>query len=144
MFSFHSGTCTNVTCEFYSICVDDNQAEHTCECPVTCDQMLKDAQFKISSKSKQFFEDYEAGSEDIKLQFKNEKVCATNGIAYESECKMRIEACNLKQNIDVANMGDCGKSFLWYFNSISHVFHGIVSWYLEIVIYFLIALYCKM
>ena len=118
MFSFHSGTCTNVTCEFYSICVDDNQAEHTCECPITCDQMLKDAQFKISSKSKQFFEDYEAGSEDIKLQFKNEKVCATNGIAYESECKMRIEACNLKQNIDVANMGDCGKSFLWYFNSI--------------------------
>lgn len=83
--------------------------------------MLKDAQFKISSKSKQFFEDYEAGSEDIKLQFKNEKVCATNGIAYESECKMRIEACNLKQNIDVANMGDCGKPLLWYFNSISHV-----------------------
>ena len=105
------GSCTNVTCEGHSICVDDNQGGHTCECPTTCDEMLKDPTFKVSSQSQKQFDDYEMSNEDIAIQFSKENVCATNGISYESECDMRIAACTQQQHLDVVNMGKCGKFF---------------------------------
>ena len=71
--------------------------------------MLKDSKFEISDKGKELFEEYEIENEDIGIQFSNEKVCSTNGVAYESECHMRIAACNQQQHLDVANMGECGK-----------------------------------
>ena len=109
--SIFIGRCTNVTCDFYSICKDDNQHVdgYSCECATSCDAMLKDSKFEISDKGKELFEEYEIENEDIGIQFSNEKVCATNGMAYESECLMRIAACNQRHHLDVANMGECGK-----------------------------------
>ena len=106
-----TGRCTNVTCDFYGICKDDNQNidGYTCECASSCDAMLKDNKFEISDKAKEMFLEYEIENEDIGIHFSKEKVCATNGLAYESECHMRTEACNQRQHLDVSNMGECGK-----------------------------------
>jgi len=71
--------------------------------------MLNDQKFEISSKGKEFFDEYDMNNEDVSIQFSNEKICATNGIPYDSECHMRIAACNQQQHLDVANMGECGK-----------------------------------
>ena len=82
---------------------------YTCECATSCNSMLKDPKFEISNKGKELFEEYEIENEDIGIQFANEKVCATNGVAYESECHMRTAACNQRLHLDVSNMGECGK-----------------------------------
>ena len=91
--------------------MDDNHRGHACECPSSCDEILNDPKFEVSSKGKEYFDEYEINNEDISIQFSNEKVCATNGLPYESECHMRIAACNQQQHLDVANIGECGK--LW-------------------------------
>ena len=96
--------------------MDDNQVGHTCKCPNTCDEILKDSKFQVSSKGQELYDDYDIeNNNNIEMQFSNKKVCATNGIGYESECEMRIAACNQKQNLDVAKMGDCGKLHLKIF-----------------------------
>ena len=89
--------------------MDDNHSGHSCECPTSCEEMLNDPKFEISNKGKELLDEYDVEHEDIKIQFSSEKVCATNGIAYKSECSMRIAACNQQQHLEVANMGECGK-----------------------------------
>ena len=79
--------------------MDDNHGGHTCECPNTCDEMLKDSKFQISSKGKELFDDYDIEDNNIETQFSSKKVCSTNGIGYASECRMRIAACNQQQNV---------------------------------------------
>ena len=80
---------------------------YTCECPTSCDSMLKDPKFDVSNKGNEFSE-----------QFANGKVCARiydpvlyNEYfqTYESECHMRTAACNQRLHLDVSNMGECGK-----------------------------------
>ena len=80
---------------------------YTCECPTSCNSWFKDPKFGITNKGKESFE-----------QFANEKVCAQvydpvlMGIYYqnyESECHMRIAACNQSLDMGVNNMGECGK-----------------------------------
>ena len=112
--------CANVTCEYYGVCMDDNQGY--CKCPKSCDQMLQDSKFKISEKAKELIMDYEMDKTRIAKQFKTKKVCATDGTNYESECKMRIAACSQQKNIDVVKIGDCGKPKHYFNYKLYHIF----------------------
>ncbi len=39
-------------------------------------------------------------------------VCASDGLTYGDECKMKIEACKKKKELVVVNKGACGKYYL--------------------------------
>ncbi|VDN02225.1 unnamed protein product [Thelazia callipaeda] len=70
--------CVDVRCEFYAVCVSDETGIGSCRCPSQC-----------------------IGSDESGM------VCATDGITYQSECQMRIAACQQQKFIVVAFHGSC-------------------------------------
>ena len=90
LFFFFPGGCANVTCEFYSVCKSQGIGRPgVCVCPEDC---------------------LEEEVQDVMIVEKDmNKVCGTDGQTYQSECLMKIAACNKQQYIVVANKGECGK-----------------------------------
>ena len=87
---FFPGGCANVTCEFYSVCKSQGIGRPgLCVCPEDCvEEEVQDVMIV---------------EEDMN------KVCGTDGQTYQSECLMKIAACNKQQYIVVANKGECGE-----------------------------------
>ena len=87
---FIPGGCANITCEFYSVCKSQGIGRPgVCVCPEDC---------------------VEEEVQDVMIVEKDmNKVCGTDGQTYQSECLMKIAACNKQQYIVVANKGECGK-----------------------------------
>ena len=91
MFFFVPGGCANVTCEFYSACKSQGIGQPgLCVCPTDCVEEVQDVMI---------------------VEKDTNKVCGTDGQTYESECLLKIAACNKQQYVVVANKGECGKFF---------------------------------
>ncbi|VDK65016.1 unnamed protein product [Anisakis simplex] len=76
--------CVNVRCEFYAQCVSDEYGNGICKCPNDCDA-LQSASSPHSTT----------------------KVCATDGLTYDSECAMKQAACKQQKFIVIAFYGAC-------------------------------------
>ena len=88
-FFFVPGGCANVTCEFYSACKSQGIGQPgLCVCPTDCVEEVQDVMI---------------------VEKDTNKVCGTDGQTYESECLLKIAACNKQQYVVVANKGECGK-----------------------------------
>ena len=94
LFFFFPGGCANITCEFYSVCKSQGIGRPgLCVCPEDC---------------------VEEEVQDVMIVEKDmNKVCGTDGQTYQSECLMKIAACNKQQYIVVANKGECGKLLVY-------------------------------
>ena len=89
VFFFVPGGCANVTCEFYSACKSQGIGQPgLCVCPTDCVEEVQDVMI---------------------VEKDTNKVCGTDGQTYESECLLKIAACNKQQYVVVANKGECGK-----------------------------------
>ena len=87
-----------MTCEFYSVCKSQGIGQPgLCVCPKDCVEEIQDVMI---------------------VEKDTNKVCGTDGQTYDSECLLKIAACNKQQYIVVANKGECGKcGFFFAFKS---------------------------
>lgn len=85
--------CETKNCEFYSICQSNGKGSGNCICP-TCPEVNNS--FNSSTEIK-----------NQEPQSKQELVCGSDGITYDSECDLRRSSCLSKTHVSVVRKGTC-------------------------------------
>ncbi|XP_053203180.1 agrin-like [Panonychus citri] len=107
----HPGTCSDLECKFGAICHNITEDSVKCICDIKCsfDQARKRL---VNSGA--------------------ERICASDGVTYPSECGLRLYACRMQKNLTVLYQGECS---IYSNNSssttISDHYHSLSSSYLS-------------
>ena len=83
VFSYFSDPCKAARCLYHALCVNKSNGSTACECPSADD------------------------CPDVV-----DRVCSSNGVTFDSECKMKAYSCDDAMNVTVKHRGECGKGIL--------------------------------